>query len=132
LAEALERMAAHVETEGLLLEGELLRLGPRRRLRQGDRGAGIVAVPAAAEQRVLPFFAVALVPAAVLDRLVDGREEPRPAGRGETARHRVEGAGLDQALERPLVDQPLIHRLAEREERVDAPQLLADAEHRED
>src|SRR4029078_10834993 len=68
LAEALERMAAHVEAERFLLEGELLRPRPRRPLRQRDRGAGIVAVPAAAEQRVLPFFAVALVPAAVPGR----------------------------------------------------------------
>ena len=37
LGEAIERMAAHVEAERFLLDGELLRLGPGRRVGQRDR-----------------------------------------------------------------------------------------------
>ena len=40
LGEALERMAAHVEAERFLLAGELLALGPRRRVGQRGRRRG--------------------------------------------------------------------------------------------
>ena len=36
VAEPFQRMAAHVETQGLLFERQLLRLGPRWRIRQRD------------------------------------------------------------------------------------------------
>ena len=83
----------------------------------------------------MPLVAVALVPAAVLDAPVDGGEEPGARADGGARcrrRERVERAGLDQAFEHALVDEPQVDVLAERVERVDAPELLADAEHRED
>ena len=93
LAEALERMAAHVEAERFLLEGELLRLGPRRRVRQRDRRTGSSPSLPQPKNDTVPSVAIALVPAAVLDRLVDGGEQPRaPRAASAPSDERVERA----------------------------------------
>ena len=116
-------MAAHVEAERFLLERQLLRLGPGRRVGQ-RRSAG--ASPGSSSEPIIrrtagtALIAVALVAAAVLERPVDGGEQPRArAARlaSAAARERVERARLDQALEHPLVHQPQIDVLAQREER---------------
>src|SRR6185295_7987942 len=79
LAEPVERMAAHVEAERFFFSRELLDLRPRRRLGKG-RGRGGTAVVAAKQLR-LPFVAIALMTAAVLDCLIHGAEEPRATRR---------------------------------------------------
>ncbi len=68
---------------------------------------------------------------AVIVRRIDRGEKPRPQFARRQRRQlrvasaeRVERAGLDQALERPFVDQPQIEILAERVDRAD-PALLA-------
>ena len=117
LGEALERMAAHVEAERFLLERRAA--APRstaarraagrprrRRRRPGRRTAGT---------------------APCRDRADGGRRARSPCRRRRTARRgasrtarccsrreRVERAGLDQALEHPLVDQPQVDVLAQR------------------
>ena len=69
------------------------------------------------------------MPAAVLERPIDGGEEPRPPHRGGSmpAAQRIERAGLDQALQHALVDEPQIGVLAERVERIDPAELPANA-----
>ena len=71
------------------------------------------------------------MPRAVLARRVDRRHQPRPQRRRRqrrrapvSARERIERAGLDQALEHALVDQPQIEILAERVQRRDPALLL--------
>ena len=51
LAEALERMPAHVEAERFLFEGELLHLRPRRNVRQRNGGRRVLAVLGQVEER---------------------------------------------------------------------------------
>ena len=53
LGEALERMTAHVEPERLFLDGQLLRLGPRRGVGERD-GHRRSVVRAASKKRHLP------------------------------------------------------------------------------
>ena len=98
LGVAIERMAAHVEAERLLLAGELL----RSRSTAGASGsvtaaaAGLV-VAERAEQLSLALVAVALMPAAVLDRPVDGGEQPRAAA----PRHAPDRRGAASRTRRP-------------------------------
>ena len=125
---AIDGMAAPVEAERFLLEAELLGLGPRRRLRQRAAAAAVgrargQIVVARRRTAALPFVAIALRARAVLAGRVDGGQEPRPQLQRRQAlvlgarRERVERAGLDQALEHALVDQPQIEILAQRVER---------------
>ena len=68
----------------------------------------------------------------MFDGLVDPGEETGAPRRHRSVGQRVERAGLDQAFEHPLVDQPLVDVLAQREQRIDAAELLAHVEHRQD
>src|SRR5262249_53212543 len=71
---AIDRMAAPVQTERFLLEGQLLALGPRLRLGQRHRASPTpmrrLVLVEAAEQLRLPLIAVALRACAVLARAV--------------------------------------------------------------
>ena len=131
VAEPFQRMAAHVETQGLFFERQLLRLGPRWRIRQRDRD-GLVAIVRQIEERHHAVFAVALMPSAVLDRAIDRREQAGAPRADRAVGQRVERARLDEALERPLVHEPLIDALAEHEQRIDPSELGASRQHRED
>ena len=117
LGEALERMAAHVEAERFLLERERLRLGPRRDVGQRTASSASRRLRRAAEELRLALVAIALVPAAVVD--APGRrpaKQPRAPGQivvRPPGRRGVERAGLDQALEDLLVDQPQVDLLAQ-------------------
>src|SRR5262249_60287228 len=97
----------------------------------GKRKAAPALLVVPAEQRDGAVLPVALTAAAVLDRLVDRREQARAARGNRPVGERVERPGLDEAFDRPLVDQPLIHLFAKAEERVDPPLVPADAEHPE-
>ena len=140
---AIDRMAAPVEAERLLLEGELLGLGPRRRVGQQGRPEAVALrtrpTASAPNSCACPSFAIALQPRAVLAGRVDRREQPRPQRRrrqrlrsGVPSDERVERAGLDEALEHALVDEPQIEILAERVQRRDAALLLPHLEQRLD
>ena len=111
---AIERVAAEIETQRILLVRQQFHLGPRRRVRQADQRKALLLVPAAEEIR-LAILAIALRAAAMLDGAVDGREQPgaperrRHAGRNQ----RVARAGLDERLEHALVDEAEIELFAE-------------------
>ena len=115
-AEALQRMAAHVEAERFLLEGQRCGLGPRPAHRQRrDRGVcarTVVDSVVAAEQLDLALIAIALMAAAVVEDAIEAGEQARRHARERLAivagRERVERAGLDQALEHLLVHEPQI------------------------
>src|SRR5882762_5442501 len=75
---SIDRMAAPVETKRLLLEVELLDLGPRRHVGQRcmpGRASGLLA---AAKQVDLAQVLVALYARAVLTRGIDRRQQPCP------------------------------------------------------
>ena len=145
---AIDRMTAPIQSERLLLEPELLGLGPGRRVRQRKgleavRSWSHVAVALRgqinrAEQLRLALVAIALEPRAMVARRVDGGEQPRPKARRlqrfvrGAFRERIERASLDQAFEHALVHQAQIEILAHRCERRDSPALPAHVEQRLD
>src|SRR4029077_20398973 len=103
---AIDRMTAPIQTQGFLLESQLLGLAPRFRV--GQRAAprdGLKTVPdarptvivKAAEQLRLPLIAVALRPRAVLARAVDRGQQPRPQ---RDRRQRLVGSALGERIER--------------------------------
>ncbi len=137
-----QRMAAQIQAERFLLEREQLLFRPRHRVRQARRGrhliaAAVVVRSAAAEQERLTAFAILLTPAAMLDRAIDRREQPRAAQRARLCHplrvvriERIERARLRQALEHALVDQAQVDLLAHAIERLDLLLRRAHAEHR--
>ena len=125
-------MAAPVQPERFLFERQLLDFGPGRRLGQAA-ARGLLDVVSAAKQLRLPFVPIALKAGPVLARDVDGRHQPRShfarmardaAGQG------IERAGLRQALEDALVEEPQVEILAQRLERRDRALRLSHGEQR--
>ena len=75
-AETIERMAAHVEAQRLLLPRQLLRLRPGQSVGQENDRRGRRR-RRAAEQLVLALVTIALLPAAVFQSAIDCQEKPR-------------------------------------------------------
>ena len=126
---AIDRVAAPVEAKRLLLEVQLLGLGPRRHVGKRHRRRPCALVRAAEQVEIaLAEFLVPLGARAVIAGAVDGRKQPGPDQGDRIPQHRVRaaadervaGARFHQRLEHPLVGQPQVENLAERMQRRDA------------
>src|SRR3954466_6836292 len=131
LAHLLERVRGDEEPDGLLLDGQQLRLlellGRNRRIRipparhEGRGGAGAaIAEVAEVEDAPLADLGVQLRLLARGLRLLEHAEHALARGPGG-----AEGAALDQRLDRALVDRPGVDAGAEVPDRPELPALLA-------
>ncbi|MPM27380.1 hypothetical protein SDC9_73890 [bioreactor metagenome] len=111
---ALQRVVGDVEAEHLALEGELGPLVPLLHVGHHDGGRVVLdgLVPEHREQVVLAVRLVALATGDLVDRLLEALHQGAPV-----VAHRVEGAGLDQRFDQPLVadgQRLLVEELVER------------------
>ena len=120
-------MAGEIEPEHLLLVAEHLILRPlrdrhrRRPARALAGGGGDLGEPL--EERHLAFLAVALPALAGFHGLIERGQE-----RGPRDLDRIEGPGLDQALDHPPVDETQVRPRAEVREGHERAALLAGAD----